>query len=132
METCKTKDFIRKNKSGELNYERLKGIVMEIATEATFYPDHNILIDSRETTLQNDFGMTDIIRIARDVSIFRHLLTNRIAYVIPNDEDRLSKAENAETIIQVQGIQYKVFTDYGDAIEWLSEIKPSEDYCVSR
>jgi hypothetical protein len=41
----KAKDFIRKDKSGELSGDRVKEIIKEIGTAASFNPDHNILTD---------------------------------------------------------------------------------------
>ena len=119
----KIKDFIRKNESGDLNSDRVTEIIKEIATAAAFHPDHNILIDVRETRLPDDVNMTDIMKTALEMSAFKDVLNNKIASVIPIDKDRVSVAEKVEAAIQIKGIHYKFFTDFEGAIEWLSDIK---------
>ena len=119
----KIKDFIRKNESGDLNSDRVTEIIKEIATAAAFHPDHNILIDSRKTKLPDDVNMTDIMKTALEMSAFKDVLNNKIANVIPIDKDRVSVAEKVEAAIQIKGIHYKFFTDFEEAIEWLSDIK---------
>ncbi len=120
----KIKDFIRKDESGELSRDRVKEIILEIGTAAAFHPDHNILIDFRETTISHDVNMTDIMKSAKELFVFKDVLRNKIANIIPKDKDRVSIAEKAEAAIQLGGIHYKFFTDFEAAIEWLSDIKP--------
>jgi hypothetical protein len=116
-------DFIRKNESGELSPDRIREIVYEIATIATFDPIYNILIDNRETTISYHVNMSDIMKTAIELSVFKNTLPNKIANIIPKDPKRLSIAEKAEAAIRIKGIEYKVFTDFEAAIEWLSKIK---------
>jgi hypothetical protein len=119
----KIKDFIRKDESGELNRDRVKEIILEIGAAAAFHPDHNMLIDFRETTISCDVNMTDIMKSAMELSTFKDVLRNKIANIIPRDKDRVSIAEKAEAAIRLGGIEYKFFTDFEAAIEWLSDIK---------
>jgi hypothetical protein len=119
----KIKDFIRKDESGELNRDRVKEIILEIGTAAAFHPNHNILIDFRETTIACDVNMTDIMKSAKEVFVFKDVLRNKIANIIPTDKDRVSIAEKAEAAIRLGGIEYKFFTDFEAAIEWLSDVK---------
>ncbi len=116
------KDFIRKNETGDLDYDRIVEIVHEIATAASFYSDHNILLDLRETTLSVD-SMYEVMKVAMEFSQFKTAFKNKIANVIPNDIDRISMAKKAEAAFQIKSLQYKFFTDFEDAIEWLSEKK---------
>ena len=48
---------------------------------------------------------------------------NKIANVIPGDEDRVSLAKKFEACMKIKKFQYKIFTDFEDAIEWLSDVK---------
>jgi hypothetical protein len=117
----KLRDFIRKNESGELSYERLKEIVRELAFIAALHRGHNILLDFRKTTI-SEYNMVDILKIAMEVGKFRHVLDQKIANVVPKDKERVVNAQKSETAIQCEGIQYRYFTDFENAIEWLSEI----------
>jgi hypothetical protein len=119
----KIRDFIRKGESGELNRDRVKEIILEIGAAAAFHPDHNMLIDFREPTISYDVNMTDIMKSAMELSTFKGVLRNKIANIIPKDKDRVSIAEKAEAAIRLGGIEYKFFTDFEAAIEWLSDIK---------
>ena len=119
----KIKDFIRKNESGELSQDRIREIINEIGAAATFHPGHNILIDSRETTFSYHVTMTDIMKTAIELSVFKNILTNKIANIIPKDKNRVSIAEKTQAAIQMKGIEYKFFTEFEDAIEWLTDIK---------
>jgi hypothetical protein len=119
----KVLDFIRKNESGELSQDRIREIIKEIGVAATFYPDHNILIDNRETTISYQVNMSDIMKAAIELSEFKHTLTNKIANIIPKDEKRVSIAEKTQAAIRIKGIEYKIFTEFEAAIEWLSDIK---------
>jgi hypothetical protein len=118
----KIADFIRKNESGELSQGRIREIIHEIGAAAAFYPGHNILIDSRETTISYHVNMIDIMKTAIELSLFKNTLTNKIANIIPNDEKRISIAETLQTAIQIKEIEYKFFTEFEAAIEWLSDI----------
>ena len=117
----KIKDFIRKNELGTLSYERVIEIVKEFSAAASLHPDCNILLDFRKTKL-SDFNMVDIMKAASEMDKFKYFLKNRIANVIPKDKDRISIAKKAEAAIQLKGFQYKFFTDFEEAIEWLSDI----------
>jgi hypothetical protein len=66
--------------------------------------------------------MVEILQTAMELGKFSHILQNKIANVVPKDKNRVAIAQKAEAAIQCQGIQYRYFTDFEDAIEWLSEI----------
>ena len=58
----KIDDFIRKNESGEIDFDRSMKIIRELATAAAFHTNHNILIDLRDTTVTTN-SMNDILKI---------------------------------------------------------------------
>ena len=45
----KTKDFVRRTESGEINLEKSLDLVHDLTVAAGFHSDHNILIDLRGT-----------------------------------------------------------------------------------
>ena len=97
LKIYKLKDFIRKTESGNLDYDRIKEIVNELGTAASFYTKHNILLDFRGTTLSVD-SMSDIMTIALEIESYKKAFNNKIANVLPNDEDRLSMAKKWKTV----------------------------------
>jgi hypothetical protein len=116
------KDFIRKNEIGEIDFDKSIQIVREVSYATAFHPDHNILIDGRETTL-SDSGMGVLIRVAMEFVKLMPSFKNKIANVVPNDANRVSIAEKFEVFMNINKFQYKFFTSFEDAIEWLSDVK---------
>ena len=114
------KDFLRKTETGDLDYDRIVEIVRELAAAAALHSGHNILLDLRETKVSVN-SMYEVMKVAMEFSQFKTVFRNKIANVIPNDIARISMAKKAEAAFQIKGIQYKFFTDFEDAIEWLSE-----------
>ena len=119
----KIQDFIRKDASGELSYNRAETILKEIAVTAASHPNHNILLDFRNTSVAHS-NMTDIIKIALEVDKYKFILKNRIASIIPDESERILHAQKVEAAFNLKGIQYKFFTDFEAAIQWLSDVAP--------
>ena len=70
--------------------------------------------------------MDDLMKIAMElVQLMPPSFKNKIANVIPDDEDRVSVAENFEACMKIKKFQYKFFTDYEQAIEWKNRAKSS-------
>ena len=122
IKVYKIKDFIRKTESGDIDFDKSIQIVRELSAAAGFYTDHNVLIDLRETTL-SVAGMDDVMKIAMEFVQLMPSLNNRIANVVPSDAKRVLMAEKLEACMKIKKFQYKYFTDFEDAIEWLSDEK---------
>jgi len=116
----KVKDFIRKTESGNIDFERSKKIVRELANTANSHTDHNILIDLRETTVSAT-SIENIMKIALEFGTYISSFKNKIANIIPDDQKRLIIANRFKACMDIQGFEYEIFTDYESAIEWLSE-----------
>ena len=118
----KVKDFIRLNESGEIDFERSLQIVRDLATAASFYSGHNILIDLRETSMAGESNIGTVLRLAVEMARYGSVFKGKIANVVPADEKRVAIARQFEASLQLQGFSYKVFTSFEDAIDWLSEV----------
>ncbi len=119
----KIKDFIRTTESGDIDVDRSIQIVRELAVAAAVHTDHNILMDLRETTLTVDTNMADVMEVAMEFGQLMSSFKNKIANVVPSDAERVSMAEKFEACMKIKKFQYRFFTDFEDAIEWLSDIK---------
>ena len=115
-------DFIRLNESGNMDLDRTIQIVREVAAAATFHSDHNILIDLRETTLLF-YGMEEVIKIVMTFVQLMPPFRNKIASLIPDDENRVSFEKHLKSCFDLHDFDFMYFTDYEDAIEWLSDVK---------
>ena len=122
----KVKDFIRKTESGNIDLERSKKIVRELAITADSHIDHNILIDLRETTVSVP-SIEDIMKIALEFGTYISSFKNKIANIIPDDQKRLIIANRFKACMDIQGFEYEIFTDYESAIEWLSKTREVGD-----
>ena len=47
---------------------------------------------------------------------------NKIANVVPSDADRVSLAKKFEACMNIKHFQYRFFTEFEHAIEWLSDV----------
>ena len=74
----KIKDFIRKTETGDIDFERSKKIVRELAMAAGLHTGHNILVDLRETTISTAASIEDIMKIALEFGSFVSSFKNKI------------------------------------------------------
>ena len=116
------KDFVRKTMSGELDKEGSAQAVHDLTVLATFHKDHNILIDLRSTTLA-PISMSETLQLAMEFASYKSVFKNKIANIIPADKERVLIAERFQACMQLQHFEYRFFTDFEKAIEWLSEVK---------
>jgi hypothetical protein len=105
--------------SGELDLDRSIDIVRQLATEANYHQDHNVILDLRETSVNVSMG--DIIQISMEFASYHQVFKNKIAVIIPDTEERLKIATRFKTCMDMQGFQFEQFTDFEAAIEWLSD-----------
>ena len=112
--------IIVKKVSGELNHERVMRLVRETAVDAASHPDRNILIDYRETTV-NDKSMLDIMKISSEIKSYQFFFTNRVATVVAPEKSRHEIANKMKACLVIMGFQYEVFTDYDAALTWLDD-----------
>ena len=117
----KVKDFIRKTETGDIDLERSKKIVRELATVSGLRSNHNILIDLRETTVSPAASIEDLMKVALEFGSYVSNFKNKIANIIPGDQERMEIASHFKSCMVFQGFEYEIFTDYESAIEWLSE-----------
>ena len=117
----KVKDFIRKTETGDIDLERSKKIVRELAKVSGLRSNHNILIDLRETTVSPAASIEDLMKVALEFGSYVSNFKNKIANIIPGDQERMEIASRFKSCMVFQGFEYEVFTDYESAIEWLSQ-----------
>ncbi len=111
--------IIIKKIEGELDHDRVMRLVRELAVDAASYPDRNILLDYRETTATNK-SMLDIMKISAEIKSYQYFFTNRVATVIPPEEERFQVANKMKACLVIMGFHYEVFTDYHQALAWLA------------
>lgn len=117
----KIKDFVRKTVSGEVDMEESMSLVKQFADIASLHPDHNILVDMRDSELTNA-SIVDMMKVSLELANALPGFKNKIANVIPNIEERIRIARQFHSCMVLKGFSYEVFTDFEKAMEWLSDI----------
>lgn len=115
--------FIRRNETGEIDFDKSLQIVRELSVTAFFHPDHNILLDLRETTLTDELKEKLLEVIIECVKCKPVAFTNKIASVVPDEEERVFRSEVFEAGMKVHDFEYSCFTSFEDAIKWFSDPK---------
>jgi hypothetical protein len=122
IKVYKIKDFIRLSESGEIDLDKSLEMVRKLAAVTTFNIDHNILIDLRKTKVAFA-SMEEAMKITMEfIQCMPPDFQNKIANVIPNDTNRTSLAKKFELCMNIKNINYKFFTEFEHAIEWLSDV----------
>ena len=79
------KDYIRRNYSGKLDFDRAINIAKELSTIAYFYPDKNILVDTRKAEL-SFISANQFIEIAAKFIEYGPNFRKKMAHVIPGNK----------------------------------------------
>jgi hypothetical protein len=117
------KDFIRMSESGEIDLDKSIRMVRELAAVTAFNSDHNILLDLRKTKV-SFASMEEAMKITMEfVQCMPPDFKNKIANVVPNDANRIFLAKRFEICMNMKEVNYKFFTEFEDAIEWLADAK---------
>ena len=122
IKVYKVKDFVRQTATGEIDFDGSLQIIHELAAAARFFVDHNILIDMRETTIVGVNSIGAILQMSFEMAAYKSSFRGKIANVVPDDEQRLYVARQFRASLHLQGFSYEVFTNFEDAIDWLSEV----------
>ncbi len=120
IKVYKIKDFIRKTVSGEIDIDKSMSLARQFTDIAYLHPDHNVLIDMRDSVIK-DASITDMMKISFEIANSLPDFKNKIANVIPHNEERLRIAKQFHSCMVLKGFSYEIFTDFEKAIEWLSE-----------
>ena len=119
--TYKSNDFIKKTAEGQLDLHRSLDLVKELVTASGFHKDHDLLIDLRETEPLGSFG--DTLTVAAEFAKFQDAFPNKIAVIIPDNPERIERAEFFNASLGEVKFHIDYFTDFEAAIVWLSKIK---------
>ena len=117
----KMKDFIRMTEKGEINIQRSIDVVRELAIASEFHKDVNILVDLRET--ETVLNYRDLFTVVLEFAYYKNCFRNKMAAIIPDEPERIERAEFFKTGMTIKGFLFEYFTDFEKAIEWFSKIE---------
>ncbi len=122
LKTYKIKDFIRLTEAGEIDIDRSKQIVRQLAVAAAFHADHDILLDMRDTSIR-EASLGRVLEVALEFGRYKSAFRGKIANLLPSDNARLRTAKQLKILMESREFRYEIFTSFEDAVEWLSTIK---------
>ena len=121
VKVYKIRDFVRKTVSGEIDMTQSMSLVRQFSEIACLHPEHNILVDMRDSELSGA-NIVDMMKISFELAKALPDFKNKIANVIPHNEERMRIARQFHSCMVLKGFAYEVFTDFEKALEWLSDV----------
>jgi hypothetical protein len=113
------RDFLKKDETGLLTNVEIRRLSEDIIAAAAKLPRHNFLLDLRHTTVEEN-SLAQVLEMASELGLFATRVQSKVANLIPADGNRMSQAKVMENSLRSQGLNYRVFSDYEEAIEWLA------------
>lgn len=114
-------EFIKSTPTGDLDLAASKKGFAQIAEAAAHLQSYTVLIDLRE--VNSHLTITTIYQLASELDSYGITFRRKSAILIGPDND-LQKAMFFETAAMNQGFNVKVFTQFENAVVWLSTIVP--------
>jgi len=111
--------IIEKTETGEMFTERSLSWVKELAFAVQLNPGYNVLMDLRETTVKPE--MLDLMQIASACRKLRSNFDSKIAFLIPNTEERVRFSQLFKSCMEAQDFRFRHFFDREAALEWLTK-----------
>lgn len=115
----KDNKIIQGTESDLSNTDRCIKLAQELSLAANRHKGFNILMDLRKTVTGPE--MHDLMAITSACSRLRNGFDNKIAFLIPNTEERVQYAKLFRSCMKIQGFRLKHFFDRETAMEWFSE-----------
>ncbi len=117
--------IITKTVTGELYTDRSLRLVRELALAVDTYRGFNVLMDLRGTVTNPE--MLDLLAIASECKKLRSDFNSKIAFLIPDTEERRRFAQLFSACMEAQGFTFQQFTDQAASLQWLA--KDNERRC---
>jgi len=108
-------DFIKATLEGQLDFERSKEALLEIAATSSALADYEIILDTRKT--QSIMSVIDLWYLALELKKLGEAFSRKTAVLCPLEE--FDSAKFFATCAQNRHLQIRAFTSFEDAIEWL-------------
>jgi hypothetical protein len=108
-------EFIKATAEGQLDLEKSKKLLMEVASASAPLVDYEIILDTRKA--QTGMSVTDLWYLAGELSTLRKAFSRKTAVLCPLEQFDL--AGFFALCAQNRGFQVKAFTSFEEAVEWL-------------
>jgi hypothetical protein len=119
LEIDEDRKIIQRTVTGNLFTERSLKLVRELATILNSHSGYNVLMDMRETKSKPE--RLDLMQIASACAKLSPGLDIKIAFLIPDTEERVRFAQLFKDCMESQGFQFRQFFERDAALEWLTK-----------
>jgi hypothetical protein len=109
-------NFIKTTPEGQLDFEKSKKLLMEIASASARLVDYEIILDTRKA--ESVMSASQLWFLAAELIKFRKTFSRKTAVLCPLE--RFDQAEFFALCAKNRGLQVRAFTSFEDAIEWLT------------
>ncbi len=113
------KKIILRTLTGEIDTGQALKLVQNVAKGVNLNPGYHILVDIRDTTFHPE--MIDLLEIAAECSKQLIGFSRKIAFLIPDTEQRQLIAKIFKTCMETEGFEFKQFIDGEAAMDWLGD-----------
>jgi len=108
-------EFLHATPSGQLDLDRTKSVLLEIALAAAPSNDYDIILDTRNA--QSDMDVSDLWDLAAELHRYRQAFARKTAVLVP--QERADYAGYFALCARERGFEVSAFTHLGDAMDWL-------------
>jgi hypothetical protein len=108
-------DFIKATADGQLDLEKSKQLLVEVATASASLVDYEVLLDTRNT--ESVMSITDLWYLAAELSNLAKPFYGKTAVLCP--VENFDYAGFFALCAANRGFRVKAFTSFEEAIEWL-------------
>jgi hypothetical protein len=108
-------DFIKATLDGQLDLERAKEALLEIASASSALAEYEIILDTRKA--ESGMSIFDLWYLALELEKFRKTFFRKTAVLCPLEG--FDSAEFFALCAKNRNLQIRAFTSFEEAIEWL-------------
>jgi len=109
-------EFIKKTEKGEIDIQRSKTIVRELAVAAQSHSIRDVILDLRDTETVLNFG--DLLAVTHEFGEYPQAVDGKIAVIIPKEDNRIKNVEFLKNSMMLKGLTMDYFFEFEDAIDW--------------
>ena len=111
-------EYLQTSPEGEVDFEKTKQILIDIAAAKKNPADYDVLLDFRRVQLK--LATTDIYYLAAELAKHNNTFRDKVAVLVLPGAN-FEKSEFFELCSRNRGFLVDCFTNYEDAVQWFFE-----------
>lgn len=127
LHIVKANEFIKSTPTGDLDMSASRLAFTRIAAAGAAMEGYTVMLDLREVRFR--LSTANIYQLAEELTKYGDTFLRRTA-VLTRDDKTFTESEFFETVSHNRGFNVKVFTDFEEAMAWLSDITAIPNYSI--